>query len=239
MNACSKFILVLLVSALVIACKGEPDHNFVLKGSIKGLKKGVVYLQKDGDSSVVTIDSMIIKGQPEFQLSTSLEEPMVLYLKLFKNDGEEHFIPFFADLGETYLSTSLDNFNFDVKIKGSEQQAILEEYLKVMSQYNDTNLELIKQNFLAQKENDTIRLDSIRKASDRLFKRKYAYTINFALNHSESEVAPYLALYEIPNTSRKYVDSIYSKLNEEIKNSYYGRKLGEALRARDSIETQE
>jgi hypothetical protein len=238
MTAFSKFILVFLVSTLVISCTSEPEDNFVLRGSIKGLKKGIVYLQKDGDSSIITIDSMVIKGEPEFQLSTSLEEPMVLYLKLFKNDGEEHFIPFFADLGETYLTTSLDNFNFDVKIKGSEQQAILEEYLKVMSKYNETNLELIKENFLAQKDNDTTRLDSIRIESDRLFKRKYAYTINFALNHSNSEVAPYLALYEIPNTSRKFVDSIYSKLDENIKNSFYGRKLNAVLTAKDSATTK-
>ena len=226
----STTVVILCTCFLIIcACSQKPKDNFTLRGKVKGLKKGVLYLQKEIDTGTIDLDSMVVRGEPEFELNTTLEEPMVLVLRLFKNDGEDHYIPFFADQGDTYITTNLENFSFDAKIQGSEQQALLEVYLKMMSQFNDRNLDLIKQSFLAQKENDTALSDSVQMASDRLLRRKYAYTINFALNNPDSEVAPYLALYEIPNTSRKFLDSIYNKLNDTVKVSYYGKKLRRAL----------
>ena len=106
---------------------------------------------------------------------------------------------------------------------------MLEEYLTLMADFNDKNLSLIKAHFESIKENDSIATDSIQKLSDRLVKLKYASTINFALNNKDSEVAPYLALYEIPNTNPVYLDSIYNNLTQKIKESYYGKVLENAL----------
>ena len=150
MTKLNKALSLILLVLLAVSCGKDKDANFTLKGSIKGLKKGVVYLQKDGDSSVINLDSLVITGQPEFTLRTNLEEPILLYLKLFKNDGEEHYIPFFADKGITEINTTLKNFNFDAKITGSEQQKLLEEYLAIMSQFNNQNLEIIEESFIVQ-----------------------------------------------------------------------------------------
>jgi len=232
MTSVKQFIYVFFIATLFWSCSSEPDTNFTLKGTIKGLKKGVVYLQKDGDSGVVNLDSMTIKGQPSFTLKTNIEEPILLYLKLFKNDNEEHFIPFFADKGLTELKTTLKDFNFDVEINGSKQQEVLDDYLKIMSKFNDQQLDLIQQTFLAQRDKDSITENKLKLQSDKLIKRKYAYTINFALNHNDSEVSPYLALYEMPNANTKYVDSVYNNLTEPIKNSFYGKKLREVLESK-------
>ena len=195
-------LLVLVTLIFTTAsCSKEKENNFTLKGSIKGLKKGVVYLQKDGDSSIVDLDSMSITGQPEFSLQTNIDEPLLLYLKLFKNDGEEHYIPFFADKGITEINTTLKNFNYDAEIKGSKQQELLNEYTKVMSKFNNQNLDIIEANFLAQRDNDSIAVDSLNRLSETLFKRKYSYTIQFAINHKDNIIAPYLALYEIPSAN--------------------------------------
>ncbi|MCC1484506.1 DUF4369 domain-containing protein [Winogradskyella immobilis] len=226
-----KCITALILIIVVASCQKETKaSNFTLKGSIKDLKKGIVYLQKDGDSSnIIDLDSMVIKGQPEFTLSADIDEPLLLYVKLFQNDGEEHYIPFFADKGVMELNTSLANFNSDAKITGSKQQELLEDYLKLMSDFNNRNLDLIKANFLAQKSENSKVSDSLIAQSNRLLKLKYAATINFALNHKDSEIAPYLALYEIPNTTIRYLDTIYNNLTDPIKKSYYGKILEGAI----------
>lgn len=236
MTKLNKALSLILLVLLAFSCGKDKESNFTLKGKIKGLKKGVVYLQKDGDSSVIDLDSMVITGQPEFTLQTNLDEPILLYLKLYKNDGQEHYIPFFADKGITEISTSLKNFNFDAKIKGSEQQKQLEEYLGIMTKFNNQNLDIIEDNFLAQKDNDSIALDSLNLLSKKLIKRKYSYTIQFALNNKESEVAPYLALYEIPSANPMYIDSVYNGLTDAVKNSFYGKKLGDVIAKRKSAE---
>lgn len=220
-----KTLSLLILITLIVSCGNDNTANFTLKGTIKGLKKGTVYLQKDGDSTVINLDSLDIVGEKEFVLSTSLDEPRLLYLKLFKNDGEEHFIPFFADQGVTEINTTLNNFNFDAKIKGSKQQDLLNAYLEIMEGYKNQNLDLIEASLLAQKEGDSIAFDSIAKLSERLIKRKYSYTIQYAMNNAKSEIAPYLALYEVPSANPIYIDSIYNSLSENVKESLYGKQL--------------
>lgn len=236
MTKLNKILSFIFLILLTVSCGKSNESNFTLKGSVKGLKKGVVYLQKDGDSSVVVLDSMVITGQPEFNLHATIDEPILLYLKLFKNDGEEHYIPFFANKGITEINTTLKNFNYDSEIKGSKQQDVLEDYLSIMTQYNHKNLDVIEARFMAQKDNDSIALDSLSKLSDQLLKRKYAYTIQFAMNNKDSEVAPYLALYEVRNANPIYIDSIYNSLNPEVKESLYGKKLGEVVANRETAE---
>ncbi|HNU58893.1 MAG TPA: DUF4369 domain-containing protein, partial [Aquaticitalea sp.] len=131
--------LIYLLVVLLSGC-AKDQSNFTLKGNIKGLKKGTVYLQMLKDSGLVTIDSLVINGNPAFELSTALESPQMLYLKLHKYDNEDHIVSFFADNGTTELTTSVKNFELDTKIKGSKQQQKLEEYQLMMSRFNDQNL---------------------------------------------------------------------------------------------------
>ncbi len=234
MTNLNKALSLIILAIITVSCGNDNASNFTLKGKVKGLKKGVVYLQKDGDSSIVDLDSMQIVGEPEFTLKADIEEPILLYLKLFKNDGEEHYIPFFANKGVTEINTTLKNFNFDAEINGSKQQKVLEEYTKVMSQFNNQNLDIIEASFMAQKEKDSLAVDSLSKRSETLLKRKYSYTIQFTLNNNDSEVAPYLALYEIPSANPIFIDSVYNGLTDDIKKSYYGKKLKQVIAERNS-----
>lgn len=217
-------ILLLLFAILLVACAKDAS-NFTLKGNIKGLKKGTVYLQNVQDSTLVTIDSLVLNGNSEFELHTNLESPEMLYLKLHKYDNEEHIIPFFADKGITEINSNLKNFEFETKIKGSKQQDKYEEYKKMMSRFQNQNLDLIKDNFDAQKDKDTTKLNATVRNYSVLIKRKYLYTINFAINNKDSEIAPYLVLSEIPDANIKYLDTVNNSLTPEVKSSKYGKEL--------------
>ena len=218
-----KLVPVLLV-ILAFACAKE-SSNFTLKGHVKGLKKGTVYLQRFQDSTLVTIDSLVINGNPEFELHTDLESPEVLYLKLHKHDNIEHIVSFFADKGITEINSNLKNFDYDIKITGSKQQEKLEEYNKMMTRFNEQNLDLLKDNFEAQKDKDTSKLAATLKNQSDLIKRKYLYTVNFAINNRDSEVAPYLVLSEIYDANVKYLDTVNNSLTPEVKASKYGKEL--------------
>ena len=78
-----KNILFIAFVICLVSCNNN-ENNFVLNGNIKGLKKGTVYLLKANDSTFTTLDSIEIKGNPEFTLSTNLDEPEVLFVKLDK-----------------------------------------------------------------------------------------------------------------------------------------------------------
>lgn len=228
-----KYFLGLLICLFIVSCKSDKQYyNFKLEGHVKGLKKGVVYLQKQQDSLMVTLDSLEIKGNPNFELYANIDEPELFVLKLDKNDDQENWVTFFADTGTTKITSTRKLFNFNAIVKGSEQQDILNEYKTTVSKLNNRNLDRLQENF----ENNTGK--TITKQQLQFTKQKYSYTINFAINHNDSEVAPYLALYEIPNTSTAYLDTIYNSLTDRIKTSKYGKLLKEniALRkTKDSI----
>jgi len=219
-----KNILLLFSVFLIVSCANE-KHDFTLKGHIKNLKKGTIYLKKANDSTLVNVDSIVINGNSNFELHSDLDSPEMFFLYLDKNSSEKDRIPFFADKGVTEINTTLKNFVFDAEIKGSEQQKVLEEYQSIMSRLNGRNLDLIKENFEAQKAGDSAKLDTIQKQYNNLTKRKYLYTVNFALNNKDSEVAPYIALTEIYNAKINLLDTINNSLTPKVKDSKYGKKL--------------
>lgn len=219
-----KKISILLLVLFFMAC-GKEQQDLTVKANIKGLKKGTVYLKKVEDTLLVTVDSLVINGNSNIELHSDLDSPEVFYLYLDKNSAEKDRITFFADKGITEINTTLKHFVFEAKIKGSKQQKVLEEYKTLISKMNNRNLELIKEQFDAQKESDTAKYINLKREADNSVKRKYLYTVNFALNNKDSEVAPYLALTEIYNARIDLLDTINNSLTPKVKNSKYGKEL--------------
>lgn len=230
-----KKILFLLFITLIIAC-GNKQNDLVVKANIKGLQKGTVYLKRIIDTAIVTVDSVTVNGNAPIELYSELDSPEIFYLDLDKNSAEKDRIVFFADKGIIQINTTLKNFVFDSQITGSKHQEILEEYRAVISKINFRNLNLIKDTFEAQKNGDSVKLVEIQKESNSLIKRKYLYTVNFALNNKDSEVAPYLALSEIYNARIDLLDTINSSLLPKVKSSKYGIELERYLQQRKEEE---
>lgn len=230
-----KRLLLLFLALSILSC-GEKQHDLVVKTHIKGLKKGTVYLKKIEDTILVTIDSVIVTGNPAFELYSDLDSPEVFYLYLDKNSSEEDRITFFADKGITEINTTLKSFAFDAKIKGSEQQKVLEEYLELMSRINGRNLDLLKEKFESFKNDDASADSTYEKKRERLLKLRYLQTVNFAINNKDSEVAPYLALTEIYDARINFLDTINNSLTPKIKASKYGKKLASYIEEIKSTE---
>ena len=218
-------LLILLSVCFLFSCGNETSDTLIVKGTIKGLKKGTVYLKKANDSTLAIIDSMLVGKDSNFRLQTTIESPEVFYLSLDKNDSDENRITFFGDKGITEINTTLKQFTYDAEIKGSKQQETLEEYLSMNSKFKNKNLELIKESFEALKDNDTALINQTEKTYKNLEKRKYLYTVNFAISNNDSEVAPYLALTELYNANIKFLDIVNDTLTPRVKASNYGKEL--------------
>lgn len=219
-------LLVLICLCFLFSCTNDTaTDKLIVKGNIKGLKKGTLYLKKAKDSLLIIVDSLKIDGNSQFQLETKISEPELFFLYLDKNDNQDSRIPFFGNKGITEINTTLKNFGFDAKITGSKQQKILSEYRDVLSKFNDQNLELIKANFEAAKAKDTASMNKTEQSFKSLERRKYLYTVNYAINNKDNEVAPYLALTELYNANIKLLDTVNNSLTPDIKGSLYGKAL--------------
>ncbi|WP_452232572.1 DUF4369 domain-containing protein [Lacinutrix sp. MEBiC02595] len=218
-----KKTIFVLALAILFSCGKEQD--LTIKVNIKGLKKGTVYLKKAQDTTIITVDSLVIQGEAPIVFNSTLETPEMYFLQLNKNTSDDETISFFADKGITEITTSVKNFGMDAKIKGSKQQKALEEYLLVMSRFNDRNLNLIKEEFDAKVAKDTAKIIANTKAYNSLVKSKYLYTVNFAIANKDNEIAPYLALSEIADAQTKWLDTINNVLTPKVKASKYGKEL--------------
>ncbi len=235
-----KLALLLVILISVTACS-EKESNLIVNGEIKGLKKGTLYLQKIDDTVLVNVDSVVVNGDPVFSMETYIKSPQIMYLYLEKVDNNRYDdrIEFFADEGQVTINTKLEKFETSAQIVGSVNQEKLIEYRKMISRFNDQNLDLIKESFEAEKARDEEKLIEIDKKYDRLLKRKYLYTVNFAINNKEHEIAPYLALSEVFDANIKYLDTIYSSLAPKVKKSKYGKELKDFLKERRKQEKLE
>jgi hypothetical protein len=227
----------LLVLILITSC-GKPEPNLTVTGTIKGIKKGTLYLQQLQDTILVVMDSVIYNGEDNYSLKSELEAPEILYLTLDKNAGDDiPRIAFFAVPGIIEINTTLKYFEFDAKITGSPLQEKLNEFKGNTSRFNDQNLELIVAKFDAQKSGDPAQIEKANQDSDNLLKRKYLYAINFAMNNKNSEIAPYITLSEIYNANVKYLDTIYNALPKDIASSKYGIELEKFIKQRKEEES--
>ena len=211
-----------------------------VSGRVDGLRKGTLFLQKVLDSTLVNIDSIVINGNPEFNFKTKIESPEIYYLYLNKDDGDtiNDRVMFFAEKGEITINTLLKTFESSAKVSGSENQELLQEYRKIARQFNAKNLDYIKAYINnAKSANDSRSSDSIQKEMDNLLKRRYLYALNFAITHGDNVIAPYIALTEVSDANIKYLDTVASKLTEEVKSSKYGKLLIDLIANRKDLES--
>ena len=62
------------------------------------------------------------------------------------------------------------------------------------------------------------------------------YAVNFAINHSDYEVSPYIALTDIYDVNLKYMDTIQKAMTPKVSKSLYGKKLTSLLAERIKAE---
>jgi hypothetical protein len=219
-----KIIVVLVVSNLMIACSSKKDGNMVVEGTIKGLKKGTLYLQKMNETAIISIDSVNVLGDGNFRLTDNIESPIMYYLTYDGNANDKRIL-FFGGKGTITINDNMSTFGFSPEITGSPNQLVLDKFLKINNQFKNQRLEFIKKEFDARQSKNTDLIENLEEDYNRMIRRKYLYTTNFALSNSNSEAAAYIALTELYDANIKLLDTINKKLSMVVKNSTYGKRL--------------
>lgn len=219
----------LISIALFIICCNSDQNQMIVSGNVDGLRKGTIYLQKELDSTIVSLDSVKINGNSDFKLSTVIDEPDIYYLYLNKDDGDSlnDIITFFGNKGEININTRLSTFDSGYEISGSKNSELLREYFSIIRKYNLQNLDLLEIFYNAQINNNQKTIDSVNEKLENLIKRKYLYSLNFSITNSANEISPYIVVSQIPDVNIDLLRKVYDTLPEDIKVSKYGKVLME------------
>lgn len=227
-----KLVLAAVAAVALAGCGGDDTAgNLTVEGNVRGLKKGVLYLQQVADTSLVTLDSVVVKGNGEFRLTSPVDGADIFYLYLDKADNNQlnDRIVFFAEPGTIRIDTEWDAFESEAAISGSAANEKFAEYRKIQSRYHVQQLELARAMGELQQPQDSAALDSLDRVGQRLTLRSYLYALNFALNNTDSHLAPFVAITEVSYANPKYLDSIYQALSPAVAESKYGKQLKELL----------
>jgi len=216
-----KISIILIIFALLISC-GKESKNLRVKGRIKGLQKGTVYLAKIQDTLLVKVDSTKLYNKETFLLQDNIKSPEMYFISL---SGSQTIIPFFAEKGEIIIDADIDNLAKKTKIKGSKNQELLEKYNSYLTEFNNLRLDYLKDKFDAYKAKDSLSIAIAERNIDLVNKRQYRYTLNYCFTHANYDIAPYLTLTNLYDLSPKYLDTIINKMPDSIKNAKYGKKL--------------
>ena len=237
-----KYFLITFLGSFMFSCNQNEKSNIedlmIVKGSIKGLRKGKLYLQRIKDTMLINLDSTYVDGSPEFIFQTPIKSAEVFYLYLNKDDGDSlnDRILFFGEKGTIEINTLLKTFESSAKISGSKNQELLQKYESMSRKFNDKNLDLLKDLYVAKAEKKIERVDSIEKKIANLLNRRYLYTINFAAQNPDQNIAPYLAITQVFDANLTLLDSIANKLTNEVKTSKYGIEFLNLLEQRRKME---
>ncbi|WP_240729851.1 DUF4369 domain-containing protein [Flavobacterium sp. ASW18X] len=223
-----KLILTLGIISILASCGSDPSKTMQLTGTIKGLKKGTLYLQKIHDTTMVTVDSIAFHGDGSFEFEQPLEHPELFFLHLDRADNNtfNDRLQFFGEAGQVTITTNWDEFD-QAKINGSASQTDYEEYQNIISNFHKKDLELAQ---LAYNVQDTTKLDSLQTAAERNYLRRYGYILNFGLTHPKSYVTPFVTVRDGAEANPKYLDSVYNNLDTKVANSTYGKELAKLLK---------
>ena len=224
-----KIITCIILISLLYSCNKTKSGSLIVSGTIDGLKKGTLYLQKFKDTVLVSIDSIHLNGDSHFTLVDEVESPEVYYLTL--NNDKDKKIPFFGEKGEITITSKLSKFISSAKISGSKNQTLLEEHNAMARKFSEKQLDFIKEKFDAQKNNDTALLTKLEKDENNLIRRKYYFSTNFAVNNAKYEVAPYIALTELYYANIRLLDTINNSLSKNVKTTKYGLELDNFIKS--------
>jgi Domain of unknown function (DUF4369) len=223
-----KLFLTICITLLIVSCTHKKTENLMhLTGNIKGLQTGKLYVQKMVDTNIVVVETINIDGDSHFETSIDITEPELYFLYLDRGvtNSLDNRLQFIAEPGEVNIETTLDNYLFNAKITGTKNNELLADYKSINNKFNEEKLNLTASRFAAFKANNNTKVDSIDKRLEDNIKRRYLYTVNFALNNKDYEVAPFVTLTEIYDVNMKYLDTIHKSLSPKVAHSLYGKKL--------------
>jgi hypothetical protein len=202
-----------------------------VKVNVENFKKGNVYLQKVSDSTLINIDSILVKKNESIIFKYKIDSPELFYLNLDISNIENR-IEFFGEKGEININTSLEKFNSDFNITGSSADSIYRDYLSVIKKFNNQRLDLIKLSFDLAKTETNDSLIKVQNQINSLDKRQYLYNLNYAVSNGDSYISPLIAINEFSDSGKIVLDTIKNSMSNKVLDSKYGKIFNDILKTK-------
>jgi hypothetical protein len=214
-----KFIIIIF--AIICSCLSDKDE-INISGEIKGLNNSFIYLIQPNSNTL--LDSSKVVNE-KFNLTAYINEPLELVLKIQSKDSENIFSFISEPSAKIIFTSSKEKFQFNGKIENSDLNYEFEKLNSHINRYNDIDLQMLEQQIQASIENNKKKYDSLNEERLKVDQKKILFIVNYCLNNNTNILSPYLAYKYKNNINLGFLENIYQNLSEEMRETYYGRKL--------------
>jgi len=215
-----KKLVVFTFFILISACEINKD-NMIIEGQIIDLKKSKIYLAKVDEEKIVD-SADVIDGK--FTLKTYIDEPIEMILILKGKNSVEKF-NFFSEPSSILFRSSKEKFIFNAKIQNSKLFAEFKNIENQISKFNEKDLELLAEQIKLSVKGDQKKYDSLNGERIKINQKKILFIVNYSLNNNSSPVSAYIIHKYEKSINKNYIERVYKNFSDEIKSSYYGKKL--------------
>ena len=211
----------IIIFAIICSCLSDKDE-INISGEIKGLNNSFIYLIQP-DSNTLLDSSKVVNEI--FDLTAYINEPLELVLKIQSKDSENIFSFISEPSAKIIFTSSKEKFEFNGKIENSDLNYEFEKLNGHINRYNDIDLQMLEQQIQASIENNNKKYDSLNEERLKVDQKKILFIVNYCLNNNTNILSPYLAYKYKNNINLGFLENIYQNLSEEMRETYYGRKL--------------
>ena len=203
------------------SCLSDKDE-IKISGEIKGLNNSFIYLIQPNSNTL--LDSSKVVNE-KFNLTAYINEPLELVLKIQSKDSENIFSFISEPSAKIIFTSSKEKFEFNGKIENSDLNYEFEKLNSHINRYNDIDLQMLEQQIQASIENNKKKYDSLNEERLKVDQKKILFIVNYCLNNNTNILSPYLAYKYKNNINLGFLENIYQNHSEEMRETYYGRKL--------------
>ena len=211
----------IIIFAIICSCLSDKDE-INISGEIKGLNNSFIYLIQP-DSNTLLDSSKVVNEK--FDLTAYINEPLELVLKIQSKDSENIFSFISEPSAKIIFTSSKEKFEFNGKIENSDLNYEFEKLNGHINRYNDIDLQMLEQQIQASITNNKKKYDSLNEERLKADQKKILFIVNYCLNNNSNVLSPYLAYKYKNNINLGFLENIYQNLSEEMRETYYGRKL--------------
>ncbi len=218
-----KVAMVIAFIGALASCNNNTDLK--VNGTVDGLENGNFIVAKIENNRPTNIDTVEVKNG-KFTYIENLESPDFRLFILQENPQKGMFM--FVGNDNITLTANIDSLD-KVNIVGSKSQDTYKGLIDDFKKVQEEKGKLYQEAQMAQMQNDSIKLESLKDAIELNDKKAEKVVYDFADENKNSTLAPWALNTIIQKFEYETINPIYESFTQEVKDSKYGKELNERL----------
>lgn len=237
-----KIILLVAVAFVTFACNNLAEGEYIITGNIKGMKTGLIFLEKQSPMGMgyMAIDTVKIEDG-KFEIKGKTTEPEIHFIQIDKVNGK---IPLILEGGEIAVEVDKDSL-FKSKLTGTYSNEEFTKFnegsnklqkgmQKKMKAFETKNKALIE---VVEKTKDTAIANKLRAEYEPLQKEAQKSMEDFTFEYPKSHPKSFISVLIVqmmmnnPKYTPKEIEDIYNSLDESLKKTKPGKSIKENIDA--------